>query len=899
MLEQNINTSIPSVVKHPKNNYQNFDDYSKILDTYGLQYNVADYYLQVGEITQVQGWIIHISVVISQVSDLLQAIVPFLIAENISFKAAKNREACLNLLNGVLGIRQVGKVISIYPENNVIALHIARELILLTKSFKGPQILTDVYLGSIIYARYGSFNPIMQNDDEGKRNKFIYDASGHLIKDPYSIPFVLPQGITWPFTSLTNPIVPIPKKVFAHFYKPLSVLKDDVRGNVYSGIYVKGLFRTAPCVIKEGKKHMVSDDIGRDIRDRLLWQQYLQNELAEDIPMPKIIDSFEEDDNTYLVMEFIKGTSLEDRLKQFTFNRISWKYLTNEEHIILISYLLQIISIIEKLHYKGYIHRDIQPANFIIDDNGQFFLIDMELTYSLKEGVPNPPFPLGTPGYMSPEQQKEYLPTVKEDIYGLGALMLCILTGLSPAKFDTQDIIILEEHINFFVGDRTISDLVSACFNHAPEERPTLGFIKSVIEQCQINLSTKKDGTDTLQVQVLSTHTLEETILNSIKGLIISPTVISEGMWCSKLSTTENAGSSSQREYTKVIGLREGIGGVLYLLAKAKRLGFDIDSCIDSYYKGWHYIEENSLGILASISPGLHDGAAGVAIALQEAIQSDLLEDNDLNRYRIQSYLQIPNNNLNIADGIAGQGIAALICKTYLDTNVIRQLLESYLTVLLNSQQKDGSWILNNSSKKSASTLIGFSYGVSGIAFFLLQYISVYPNEVVKNAAIRALNWLIKKTNGLNDLFNRKKYKKIIGEKYKTGSEWTGVILTFIRAYEIIQDVQYKKISEAALSNFHAYMINNNLTQDVGIAGIGELYLEAWYVFKNEEWKQRADWLTNLLIHTRMIENKNACYWQLQEHNRPTADLLVGTSGIIHFLLKNWAPYRLGHCILS
>jgi serine/threonine protein kinase len=899
MLEQNINTNILSVVKHPENNYQSFDDYSKILDTYGIQYDIADYYLQVGEITQVQGWIIHVSVVISQINELLRGIIPFLITEKVSFKVAKNREACLNLLNGVLGIRQVGKVVSIYPTNDVIALHIAKELISLTQSFNGPKILTDVHLGGIVYIRYGSFNPIIQNDDRGKKYKFIYSAKGQLIKDPYSIPFSLPEGIVWPFEALASPIVPVPQKVLAHFYKPLSVLKDDPRGNVYSGIYAKGFLRTAPCVIKEGKKHMVSDDLGRDIRDRLLWQQYIQQELAAEIPMPGIIDAFEQDDNAYLVMEFIKGTSLEDRLKQFTFNRTSWRYLTNEEHVVLIKYLLQIISIIEKLHLKGYVHRDIQPANFIIDINEQLVLIDMELAYSLKEDIPNPPFPLGTPGYMSPEQQKEYLPTIQQDIYGLGALMLSIFTGISPAKFDTLKVTVLEENINIFIDDMIIAKVISACLSYIPDNRPNLDTIKSIIVQCHENLLTEKDRPNTSLVSIPAAQTLEEIISDSIRGLVTFPIVMHEDIWCSRLSTTENAGSSSQREYTRAMGLKEGISGVLYLLARCKRVGLSINSCIDNYYKGWNYIEENYFNSLPDITPGLHHGTAGVAIALKEAIQSGLLEDNDLNRQKIQSYLEIPNNNLNIADGIAGQGIAVLICETYLDPNFSRRLLESYISVLLNSQQRDGSWLSGNSNKDNDSTLIGFSNGVSGIAFFLLQHISTHPDELAKKAALKALKWTLKRTNNLKDLFNRKKYKKILDTQHKTGSEWTGVMLTFIKAYEVLQEVEYKKIVETALSNFPEFMISNDFTQNNGLAGIGELYLEAWRVFKNEKWKQRADWLTNVFISTKIEEDAETYYWQLEEHNRPTADLLVGTSGVIHLLLRSRNPYHLGYCILS
>ncbi len=130
-------------------------------------------------------------------------------------------------------------------------------------------------------------------------------------------------------------------------------------------------------------------------------------------------------------------------------------------------------------------------------------------------------------------------------------------------------------------------------------------------------------------------------------------------------------------------------------------------------------------------------------------------------------------------------------------------------------------------------------------------------------------------------------------------SEWTGIILTYIKAYEVLQEDIYRQIAEKALRNYPAYIISNTFTQDVGLTNLGEVYLEAWRVFKSEEWMERARWIANIFVHTAFRNGKGGCYWQLDQVNPPTADLITGTCGIIHFLMSIEHPDQLSYRIIS
>jgi serine/threonine protein kinase len=286
-------------------------DYAAVLDQYGLTYKAVYPYLQVGEINITQGWILHVSVIKRELPDLIKKIIPFLITEKLAFKIPVNEGVVSNLLEGSLGYTQLGKIFAIYPETTEQAVIIADKLVHLTLTFKGPAIPTDVHLGGAVYTRYGSFNPLMMQDAGGNAEKFIYNNKKQLVKDDYAIPFVMPRGISWPFASIRKFTSQAAKKLINKAYLPYMIIKADAKGRVIKGISIKNLLKIKWCLIKEGKRHMCADEAGRDIHDRLAWQLELHNDLCNDLPIPRIYDYFEEDGNTYLVMQFIEGKSFD------------------------------------------------------------------------------------------------------------------------------------------------------------------------------------------------------------------------------------------------------------------------------------------------------------------------------------------------------------------------------------------------------------------------------------------------------------------------------------------------------------------------------------------------------------------------------------------------------------
>ena len=139
----------------------------------------------------------------------------------------------------------------------------------------------------------------------------------------------------------------------------------------------------------------------------------------------KMYDAGEENGTYFMIMEYIKGKTLNSFIKK--------RVALNLKETIGI--MLQITSAIAYLHDIYIIHGDIKPLNILILEDGRIKIIDFGFATSLNNDEINYSNPvIGSIHYLSPEQVCGVSPTIKSDIYSLGIIMFELLAGHVPFK---------------------------------------------------------------------------------------------------------------------------------------------------------------------------------------------------------------------------------------------------------------------------------------------------------------------------------------------------------------------------------------------------------------------------------------------------------------------------------
>ena len=140
-----------------------------------------------------------------------------------------------------------------------------------------------------------------------------------------------------------------------------------------------------------------------------------------------VTDFFPERGNWYLVMEYINGLTLDDRLQQLSGGR-----LPQPEAL---SIIYQLCDVLDYLHHQTppVIFRDLKPGNIMLTLSGEVKLIDFGIARFFKPGKAQDTVNLGTPGYAAPEQHGRGGQTdARSDVYSLGVVLHQLLTGHDP-----------------------------------------------------------------------------------------------------------------------------------------------------------------------------------------------------------------------------------------------------------------------------------------------------------------------------------------------------------------------------------------------------------------------------------------------------------------------------------
>jgi len=228
-------------------------------------------------------------------------------------------------------------------------------------------------------------------------------------------------------------------------------------------------------------------------------------------------------DTAYLVMPYVTGGTLRDRLEKS-------HNLSLEEAIHIIN---QAAAGLDCAHAQGIIHRDLKPGNILFHADGRLLLADFGLAKVLKD-VENSGFSLmtsagtiiGTPEYLSPEQGTGNPLDVRTDVYSLGIVLYHMLTGRVPFT-GTSPVAIAIRHamvepppmrqFNPHIPP-TIEAVVMKAIAKAPEERfSSAGELARALRQAAAEIQTHLRHMPASEQKIVDNNTTPEISTNAIQ----------------------------------------------------------------------------------------------------------------------------------------------------------------------------------------------------------------------------------------------------------------------------------------------------------------------------------------------------------------------------------------------
>jgi len=164
------------------------------------------------------------------------------------------------------------------------------------------------------------------------------------------------------------------------------------------------------------------------VRERFTREALAVARLSGNPHIVTIYDVGEYRERPFIVMEYLAGGSLEQKLKAEGAQPLGQ----------VLEWLEQAAGAIDAAHREGVVHRDVKPANLLLDRHGRVHVADFGIASAAGLGsLTQTGTVLGTASYLSPEQAKGEPTSPASDLYSFGVVAFELLTGRRPFEGDS------------------------------------------------------------------------------------------------------------------------------------------------------------------------------------------------------------------------------------------------------------------------------------------------------------------------------------------------------------------------------------------------------------------------------------------------------------------------------
>lgn len=652
-----------------------------------------------------QGWKIHVSATLDNAVSILKRTAQVVLAKGVLFKFALDKNVLATMSSKRWARGGSGKFITIYPSDPECFKSLLEELYTELRADVGPYILSDKRYKDcrVLYYRYGGLRRTTQTDIKGEKVLVLVSPGGEVVPDVRTPYFALPPWVEEPFPTEKTERKEIVLNDRFRVKKAISFSNSG-------GVYLADDRETGKEVIlKEARAHTAMDDRGNDAVKLLRKEHALLQLLRGTDIAPEPLDAFEAWENFFIAEEYLDGVDIREiMLTQTPLMQVNPSLEDSKEYYELCRRTLKAFAqAVDLLHKKGIVFGDLSAKNMRIDPATHAVrLIDFEGAFKPESDQPTYLF---TPGFKSVASIRKNTQGFEDDLFALASNMLYMLfpiAALSTLRGDLFDTVlktILED-----VGwSRT--EIFNVVNGLAKNEMTPARACELLDKPAEITPPRLDGNVDFASCKGISRE-LGRFIVSTMRphredGLFPADPFIHR---------------------TNTLGLGFGASGVLYTL---KRCGFQVpQNAIDWLEQRLDKLDPRDL------PPGLLTGASGIAWSLWDLE----LEDRALQLMKMANESALLKRHHSYLYGMAGVGLANLFFH-------LRTRKPEYLAVatelgdaLLKSAQENERGIY---WERDGLLHLGYGYGQSGVALFLLRLAQVSGDERFLAEGRRALEF--------------------------------------------------------------------------------------------------------------------------------------------------------------
>ena len=653
----------------------------------------------------VQGWKIHVSASVENAESILSRAARVALMNGVPFKFALDKNVLTTMSSKRWTRGGSGKFITMYPSDLPCFKNLLEQLYAELHSEEGPYILSDRRYKDcrVLYYRYGGMLRTSRTDIKGEKVLILTSPDGEAVPDVRTPYFAPPPWASDPFPGeKTERREIVPNGRYS--------VKKAISFSNSGGVYLAEDRETGKeVVIKEARAHTAMDDQGNDAVKMLKKEQKLLELLRGTEIVPELVDAFHAWENFFLVEEYLEGLDIREIMllqSPLMLVRPSWED-SSRYYEVCRRILKGFAQAVGLLHEKGIVFGDLNAKNIKIDPATHTVrLIDFEGGFQPEVDKPTYLF---TPGFKSVASIRKNTQGFEDDLFALAANMLYMLfpiAAFSTIKADLFDTVLRTILTDVGWSQTEVFNIISGL---SKNEMTCARACELLDEPAQILPPTFADDIDAVSCKEI-TQELGSFILANMRPdrddslFPVDPFVYR----------------------TNPLGFGFGACGVLSTL---KKCGFEIpQSAYDWLGRKLDRVNPQEM------PPGLLTGASGIAWSLWELGYGD----------RAAEFMSMANqstllkNHHSYLYGMAGVGMANLYFYALTKRPDYLEAANDLADSLLRTAQESDKGIY---WENDGLIHLGYGYGQSGVALFLLRVSQLTGREELLADGRRALEF--------------------------------------------------------------------------------------------------------------------------------------------------------------